>query len=72
MKFSQIKLKTWLSSCVLSPEICRYALITSQVFKSFEIPGHYIGVSLPVMVCACKCFSAPYPPLPPPTLVVSI
>ena len=38
------------------------ALITSQVLKAFEVPGHYIGVSLPVMVCACKCFSAPCPP----------
>ena len=71
MKFSQIKLKTWLSSCVLS-EICRHALITSQVLKAFEVPGHYIGVSLPVMVGACKCFSAPCPPPAPPTLVVSI
>ena len=61
MKFSQIKLKTCLSSCVLS-EICRHTLITSQVLKAFEVSGHYIGVSLPVMVCACKCFSAPCPP----------
>ena len=63
MKFSQIKLKTWLSSWVLS-EICRHTFITSQVLKAFEVSGHYIGVSLPVMVCACKCFSAPYPPPP--------